>query len=70
MNQPIKGYRVLSEEELALINEGKELGNAIQAWTEKVKREGADPRWVAIGITQLQQGMMAVTRGIAQPTNF
>lgn len=30
----------------------------------------ADPRWVAIARTELQQGYMALTRAIAQPTTF
>ncbi len=29
-----------------------------------------DQRWVSIGATQLQQGFMALIRGIAQPTTF
>lgn len=29
-----------------------------------------DPRWLAIGKTQLQQGFMAVTRAIAKPLGF
>lgn len=29
-----------------------------------------DQRWVSVGATQLQQGFMAVIRGIAQPTTF
>lgn len=29
-----------------------------------------DQRWISIGTTQLQQGFMAVIRGIAQPTTF
>ena len=29
-----------------------------------------DQRWVSIGSTQLQQGFMAVIRGIAQPSTF
>jgi len=29
-----------------------------------------DMRWVSIGATQLQQGFMAVIRGIAQPSTF
>ena len=29
-----------------------------------------DQRWISIGATQLQQGFMAVIRGIAQPTSF
>jgi len=33
-------------------------------------RSPLDQRWVSIGATQLQQGWMAVIRGIAQPTTF
>lgn len=29
-----------------------------------------DQRWVSIGATELQQGFMAVIRGIAQPSSF
>lgn len=29
-----------------------------------------DQRWISIGATELQQGFMAVIRGIAQPTTF
>ena len=29
-----------------------------------------DQRWISIGATDLQQGFMAVIRGIAQPTTF
>ncbi|MBI5270689.1 MAG: hypothetical protein HY856_13540 [Burkholderiales bacterium] len=29
-----------------------------------------DQRWISIGATQLQQGFMAVIRGIAQPSTF
>lgn len=27
-------------------------------------------QWLAVGTTQLQQGLMAVTRAVAQPTSF
>lgn len=30
----------------------------------------ADQRWISIGATHLQEGLMALTRGIAQPTSF
>jgi len=30
----------------------------------------ADQRWISIGSTHLQEGLMALTRGIAQPTSF
>ena len=29
-----------------------------------------DQRWVSIGATDLQTGLMALTRGVAQPTTF
>lgn len=29
-----------------------------------------DQRWVSIGATHLQEGFMALTRGIAQPSTF
>jgi len=32
--------------------------------------DGLDQRWVSIGSTDLQTGLMALTRGVAQPTTF
>lgn len=29
-----------------------------------------DQRWISIGATHLQEGLMALTRGVAQPTTF
>jgi hypothetical protein len=79
----ITGYRQLDEAEVALMNEGKALAEACGIYIEKLrlhddsKRPPAgkvqpplDQRWISIGATQLQQGFMAVIRGIAQPTTF
>lgn len=84
----IKGYRELSQAEIDLINEGKELAEKVGAYVAKLRahgpqpaREGADAyiiplkppleqRWISIGATHLQEGFMALTRGIAQPTTF
>lgn len=76
----LKGYRVLSEQETALANEGKELAEKVGRFIEKLRAERdptvsgdplvADQRWVAIGATQLQQGFMALTRSITKPTTF
>ena len=33
-------------------------------------QDGLDQRWVSIGATELQQGLMALTRAIAKPTFF
>ena len=82
----ITGYRQLGEAEVELMNEGKALAEACGAYITKLRRHqhtgansvlGApdllpplDQRWISIGATQLQQGFMAVIRGIAQPTTF
>lgn len=73
----ITGYRQLSEDEVALMNEGKALAEQVGAYIAKLRGHGDTPidgkrdqRWVSIGETQLQQGFMALIRGIAQPTSF
>jgi hypothetical protein len=69
----IKGYRELSEEEIALMNVIKEHGAALERLHNLVAMAAQTEdsvRWVAIGRTQLQQGLMAFTRSIAQPTFF
>ena len=74
----IKGYRDLSEEEIALMNEGKELSVKVGEFLEKLERaefaqteqQVPDKRWLSIGKTHLQQGFMAVIRSIAKPTTF
>ena len=67
----IKGYRDLTAEEIALMNEikdqGAQLGVAIDAIE---KMEGVDKRFVAIARTQLQLGFMCLIRSIARPTTF
>jgi hypothetical protein len=67
----IKGYRDLTEAEIALMNEGKALAEQVGAFIEKLRgNPSMDQRWVSIGQTQLQQGFMATIRGIARPTTF
>lgn len=67
----ITGYRDLSAEEIALMNEVKAKAQEVGALVEKLKASpGLDQRWVSIGCTELQQGFMALTRAVAQPTTF
>lgn len=68
---PVAGYRVLTQTEVDMMNEGKALAAQVGAWIEKLRAtEGLDQRWVSIGSTDLQKGFMGVIRGIAQPTNY
>jgi hypothetical protein len=67
----ITGYRQLNEAEAALMNEIKAEGVKIGELVEKLRwTEGLDHRWVSIGATDLQTGLMALTRSVAQPTTF
>jgi len=74
----IKGYRDLSQEEIDLMNEGKELSAKVGEWIDKLEKayfaiaieQEPDPHWLAIGKTDLQKGFMAVIRSIAKPSTF
>lgn len=68
----IKGYRELSEEEIALMNEIKAQGVVLGELVSKLRAAGdtLDQRWVSIGTTDLQTGLMALTRSVAKPTSF
>lgn len=72
MDKPkITGYRTLNDEEVAAMNEIKAHGERIGELVEKLKgNPGLDQRWISIGATDLQTGLMALTRGVAQPTTF
>ena len=76
-HQKITGYRDLTQQEIDLMNEGKALAEQCRVYTEKLKAMNPNPdnvevdhRWLSIGVTQLQQGFMAVIRSIAKPTTF
>lgn len=70
-HRKIKGYRELSQFDIDMMNVVKEMGVQIGDLVDTL--EGAsdtDKRWVEIGKTSLQQGLMALTRSIAKPEFF
>lgn len=75
-HKKIKGYRDLSEQEIALMNEAKELSVKVGDFVDKLSIESKDGvtnidgRWLATGKTDLQKGFMSLVRSIAQPTTF
>ncbi|TXH50791.1 MAG: hypothetical protein E6Q97_19660 [Desulfurellales bacterium] len=70
-HRQIKGYRELSEQEIALMNEVKSLGEDLGNMIATLKQmPEIDQRWVSIAHTDLQKGIMALVRSIAQPTSF
>ena len=70
-HKKIKGYRDLTQEEIDLMNETKELAEKCRELVEKIQSyESSDKRWCSIGRTDLQTGFMAIVRSIARPTTF
>lgn len=71
-HRQIKGYRELSQAEIDLMNEIKTKGAELGELVDKLKAAGTtlDQRWISIGATDMQRGLMALTRGVAQPTFF
>ena len=70
-HQHIKGYRDLTAEEIAAMNDVKAIGEQLGTMIETLQATpGLDQRWVALAKTHLQMGIIFAVRGIAQPTTF
>lgn len=81
-HEAIKGYRDLSQEEVDLMNlikqKGAELEELCVVLGARAQEQGEinapeyrdAPRWVAVGKTHIQQGLMAWTRSVARPEAF
>jgi hypothetical protein len=70
-HRQIKGYRELNETEIAYMNQIKELGVTLGKVVDAMEKiPDVDFRWLAIGRTDLQTGLMALTRAVAKPTFF
>lgn len=67
----IAGYRELSPVEIELMNRVKGIADDIGHLVDQLQANASlDQRWIAIGKTELQQGFMALVRGIARPSTF
>lgn len=84
-HRKIKGYRELNQEEIDLMNEIKTKGAEFGELIEKVNKTnnhltqtgalssdnfGDCFRWSSIAKTDLQTGLMALTRAVAKPDFF
>jgi len=67
----IAGYRELTETEIESMNEIKNIGKKFGEFIDAMRtHEEFDQRWVALGATDLQKGLMSLTRAIAKPEFF
>ena len=73
-HKKISGYRDLSQEEIDLMNEikakGRDMGELIERIGQLAGDKAPDRRWLAIGQTDIQKGLMSVTRAVAKPDFF
>jgi hypothetical protein len=81
-HRKIAGYRELSQAEIDLMNRIKAKGEELKQLVEDVNasqaaitKEFGTPdaeayRWSAIAKTDLQKGLMALTRAVAKPESF
>ena len=70
-HKKIKGYEDLTADDIAMMNDAKELAEQCGKFVEHLQNfPGLDQRWIATGKTDMQKGFMSVIRGIAQPTTF
>ncbi len=74
-HRKIEGYRELNEFEINRMNQAKMLAEEcrrmIDEWEKPTSNmEVPDPRWLAIGKTDLQKGFMAIIRSVAKPETF
>lgn len=70
-HRKIKRYRELSQAEIDLMIEIKTKGAELGDLVDKLRfLPEIDQRWVSIGTTDLQTGLMALTRAVAKPSFF
>lgn len=61
-------YRDLTHEEISLINDVRRAGSELKDLIDRIQEiKDADQRWVVVGKTDLQRGLMSLTRAIAKP---
>jgi hypothetical protein len=63
---PVAGYRPQSTTAVDLVNANKQLEEQCLRMLDSLVGK-VDPRWLAIGRTQIEQGWMAVNRAVFQP---
>ncbi len=70
-HKKITGYRDLNDGEIHMINDIKKYGELLNGLIERLGRyDETDQRWMSIGKTHLQQGIMALVRSVAKPGGF
>lgn len=65
---PVAGYKTQSDENVSRVNRHKEIEERVLRLIDSaMSHPGYDKRWIAIARTQIEQGFMALNRGVFQP---
>lgn len=70
MGENTPGHRKLADHEVMLVELIRSEGVSLDSLIKSLQNYDADDRWVAVGKTHLQQGLMALTRAVVQPEFF
>lgn len=69
-HKKITGYRDLTQDEIDLVNQVKELEEQAAKIIDRITlRRQTSQRWLNIGRTDIQKGLMAVIRAITTPAS-
>jgi hypothetical protein len=70
-HKQIKGYRDLSQAEIDVMNNIKNLASQVGDLIDSLKDDpNVDQRWLSIAKTDLQKGFMSAVRSVAKPDSF
>lgn len=64
---PIAGYQPQSQSAVDTVNASKMMEEQVLRFLDQLAGQ-ADPRWLAIGRTHIEQGFMAVNRAVFHPS--
>ena len=66
---PVSGYTQQSQSNVDVVNENKAIEEMALRQIDKIQAmmPDADPRWLAIGRTNLEQAWMAINRSVFKP---
>lgn len=69
MPKPISGYTKPTDEQIAAVNDNKQVEELVLRLAERVRTSPeCDGRWASVAITHFQEGFMALNRAIMKPT--
>lgn len=68
---PVKGYQAQSGDKVAKVNRNKVLEEKILRVLDELRNDPqVDQRWLAIGRTDFEKGLMAINRAIFKPNRI